>query len=334
MRLTRFTALFLAATSAASAQTYSYDDGSTENAFTIDGLAEIGYLHAFNASGSDAIGEIRAALGTALAPAGGLDGNMIRVAIWDDPNNDGDPSDATLLFESATMMATQTNTDVKVSYPISPAVAVTGGFFVGVITDANPNEFPVGLDQSAGSNGAAFAVGDTAGIDATNLSASSNPPFAINGAQVLVDAIGGGSGGINTNYCSPAQLNSTGFPGAISATGSIVAANNDVTLTASMLPTFSFGLFITSQTQGFVMNPGGSQGDLCVAGTIGRFAQQIQSSGAQGVISIDTDLTALPQPNGTVAVMAGDTWNFQCWYRDANPMTTSNFTDAISVDFQ
>jgi hypothetical protein len=29
--------------------------------------------------------------------------------------------------------------------------------------------------------------------------------------------------------------------------------------------------------------------------------------------------------------MVGDTWNFQCWFRDANPMTTSNFSDAIEV---
>ncbi len=30
---------------------------------------------------------------------------------------------------------------------------------------------------------------------------------------------------------------------------------------------------------------------------------------------------------------SGDTWNFQCWYRDNNPVPTSNFTDAVSVTF-
>ncbi|MCP3916270.1 MAG: hypothetical protein GY711_12005 [bacterium] len=29
----------------------------------------------------------------------------------------------------------------------------------------------------------------------------------------------------------------------------------------------------------------------------------------------------------------GETWNFQCWYRDNNPGPTSNFTDAVSVTF-
>lgn len=334
MRLPTFTALLLTSMSAASAQVYSYDDGSTENALNLDGLAEIGFLQAFSAvGGTDGIGEIRAALGTALATPGGLDGNMIRVAIWDDPNNDGNPSDATLLYESAPNMATQTNSDIKVSYPVSPAVTVTGGFFVGVMTDSNPGEFPVGLDISSGSNGAAFFMGDSIAIDATNLAASSLALSGTGNAQVLVDAVGGGSTGPGTVYCSPAPLNSTGAAGEISATGSTSVADNDLVLTASMLPAFSFGFFIDSQTQGLVMNPGGSQGDLCLGGTIGRFQQQIQSSGALGTFSITVDLTALPQPNGAVVAMAGETWNFQCWYRDANPQTTSNFTDAISIDY-
>ncbi|MCP4035984.1 MAG: hypothetical protein GY733_03545 [bacterium] len=34
------------------------------------------------------------------------------------------------------------------------------------------------------------------------------------------------------------------------------------------------------------------------------------------------------------AVQPGDTWNFQCWYRDNNPGPTSNFTDAVTVVLQ
>ena len=30
----------------------------------------------------------------------------------------------------------------------------------------------------------------------------------------------------------------------------------------------------------------------------------------------------------------GQTWNFQAWYRDANPTVTSNFTDAVGITFQ
>ncbi|MCP3996840.1 MAG: hypothetical protein GY722_17525 [bacterium] len=33
-------------------------------------------------------------------------------------------------------------------------------------------------------------------------------------------------------------------------------------------------------------------------------------------------------------VLPGDTWTFQCWFRDHDPALTSNFTDAVSVTFQ
>jgi hypothetical protein len=32
-------------------------------------------------------------------------------------------------------------------------------------------------------------------------------------------------------------------------------------------------------------------------------------------------------------VLAGETWNFQCWFQDDNGAPTSNFTDGIEVVF-
>ena len=29
----------------------------------------------------------------------------------------------------------------------------------------------------------------------------------------------------------------------------------------------------------------------------------------------------------------GETWNFQYWFRDANPQTTSNTSPAVAVEF-
>jgi hypothetical protein len=41
-----------------------------------------------------------------------------------------------------------------------------------------------------------------------------------------------------------------------------------------------------------------------------------------------------PQPNGTVPVMAGETWSFQCWHRDvAGGAATSNFSEGVSLTF-
>ena len=100
----------------------------------------------------------------------------------------------------------------------------------------------------------------------------------------------------------------------------------------SGLPSNQFGYFLVSDTQAIVINPGGSQGVLCLGGTIGRFSGQIQNSGLLGTFSIPVDLTSLPT-TPVSAVAPGDTWNFTAWYRDNNPGPTSNFTDALAVTF-
>ncbi|MCP3918669.1 MAG: family 16 glycosylhydrolase [bacterium] len=135
-----------------------------------------------------------------------------------------------------------------------------------------------------------------------------------------------------TSYCTPAVPNSTGAPASIHAIGSDAVADQDLTLLATILPTHQFGYFLTSQTQGFVMNPGGSAGNLCLGGTLGRFIQQVRNSGVAGEFSITVDLTAMPV-SPPMPVQVGETWNYQCWYRDANPGVTSNFTDAVGVTF-
>jgi hypothetical protein len=169
-------------------------------------------------------------------------------------------------------------------------------------------------DTRAFNSGAMFVV-DLAGID-------------MDGNGVADDCES-----VFTRYCDNAAPNSTGVPGTVSAAGSTLVDDQYLRLTAESLPQDSFGYFILSETQGFAANPGGSQGDICLGGTIGRLLAQVTSSGSDGAITIDFDMDALPntlQP----AVAPGDAWNFQLWYRDANPTATSNFTDAITVMFR
>ena len=142
---------------------------------------------------------------------------------------------------------------------------------------------------------------------------------------------------IGTPYCGPGTANSTGLPGVMEASGSTVAASNNLTLRAINLPASSFGFFLTSTAQGFVANPGGSSGNLCLSGAVGRYVGpgQIQNSGPAGVIELALDLTMTPTPSGLVSVSAGETWNFQAWHRDVVGGTvTSNFTDGLEVTFQ
>ncbi len=135
---------------------------------------------------------------------------------------------------------------------------------------------------------------------------------------------------IGTRFCAPAVANSTGLPAELWIAGEASTAVNSVTLVADELPPHQAGYFLIGMGTG-VVNPPGSQGNLCLAGsTIYRFASSVKSAGASGVIELGIDLTAIP---GLGQIKSGETWNFQTWFRDKNPQSTSNFTDAIAVTF-
>lgn len=139
---------------------------------------------------------------------------------------------------------------------------------------------------------------------------------------------------LGNNYCV-AATNSLGVSATIEAAGSLDVTDNDLTLTARQMPLNKFGYFLASQTSQQVFPVAGSDGRLCIVGPkIGRFVQQIQSSGTTGEFSIPVDLTAIPVAP-PVGVQPGDCWNFQAWYRDkVGGQNTSNFTDAVSLVFE
>jgi hypothetical protein len=140
-----------------------------------------------------------------------------------------------------------------------------------------------------------------------------------------------------STYCSPATANSTGVAAFMRATGSTVVVDNDFSIAASNLPLFSSVMFLASPTQGLWANPGGSLGDLCLGGAIGRaVGGQVFTTNPSGNASTYVDLTRMPTPIlVSVPVQPGDTYHFQAWYRDnVGGSPVSNFTDAISVQFQ
>jgi len=137
---------------------------------------------------------------------------------------------------------------------------------------------------------------------------------------------------LGTNYCT-AVANSTGAAASITAQGSIVAADNDLTLLATGMPAQQFGIFVTSQTQGATPI---ASGNLCVAGDIVRFQGpgQILQSDLDGEFSLQVDTTALPAGVPT-PILQGETWSFTAWYRDTNAMgPTANFSDAVEITFE
>lgn len=128
--------------------------------------------------------------------------------------------------------------------------------------------------------------------------------------------------------------NSTGSPAVTRALGSDVRADDALTLFTTGLPTpNAWGFYLASRNTGFVPNAGGSRGDLCLSGPIGRFAREgeIVSSGNVGRYHLVVDLDDVPGPTGATSVNVGETWHFQTWYRDNDPTATSNFSSAVTV---
>lgn len=140
-----------------------------------------------------------------------------------------------------------------------------------------------------------------------------------------------GLGGVE---CAPAAPNSSGTFASLAASGSTVAADGSLVLEAGFLPPGEFVLPLVGSDPAFFTNPGGSQGNLCLGVSIGRFLNALVAADANGRVTVPVDLAAVPQPTGPVAVAAGQTWYFQVWYRDRNPGVTSNYTTSLAVTFE
>ncbi|MEM9378939.1 MAG: VCBS repeat-containing protein [Planctomycetota bacterium] len=239
-------------------------------------------------------------------------GGVVGLAAFD-ADADGDEDFVVTRFRSETERG-------EVSYYEN----VQGGAFVG------PTMVPtVGIDQSVLASGDFDQDGDVDFVAAAS-GIDDDEHFSLF-TNSLFRSLGSG-------YCAAAVPNSTGRPGAIGVVGSPLVLDNVARLRAWDLPPATTGYFLTSRIQGFTTSVPNSVGILCLGGEIGRFAGpgQVLNTGSTGTMALDVDLLAFPSPSlGTVSVLAGETWNFQGWTRDAVGGTvTSNFTAATSVTWQ
>jgi len=130
-------------------------------------------------------------------------------------------------------------------------------------------------------------------------------------------------------YCT-ANPNSTGLPTRIDFNGSVRISEDDFFLSATNMPSGSFGLFFFGDQQ--TQTPiSGSQGILCVGGTQFRLPP-VQADPLLGIAFYQVDFTS-PSTNGQ-QILGGSTWNFQMWHRDSvGGQVTSNTSDALQISF-
>ncbi|MEL6712601.1 MAG: hypothetical protein AAFP86_02440 [Planctomycetota bacterium] len=132
----------------------------------------------------------------------------------------------------------------------------------------------------------------------------------------------------------PTVPNSTGGIGRLEASGSSYIGAGAFPLTAVDLPAAQIGLLVCSKTPAFVPNPGGSAGNLCMGGSIGRFLGQIGAADLGGTLRLSVSAQALPQGIGISSAVSGEIWGFQVWHRDTSAGgPISNFTQTRAIQF-
>jgi uncharacterized membrane protein len=197
-----------------------------------------------------------------------------------------------------------------------------------------------GLDRSAyrWSAGTSFET-LAASTDRSLATSVSNDGTVVGGAFIADDGerrsvVWRESGRLGANYCGPAAPNSSGVGAKIELRGSNVTALQSLTLTLLDAPQNSFGIFLASDGDAFIMHPGGSQGTLCLGGTgIVRLdgPGQIFNTGGDGTATVTIDPSVFPSIFGPIIPQFGQEWYFQAWFRDAPPLGPSNFSDGATV---
>ncbi len=331
------------------------DDGTTENSVGLTAGGAIGWLVGFGTPAQNTtISSVSTCYGTPLFP-NPMTATTVTVAVWDDPNDDGDPTDCVLLgMATATVSAGSVNTDVFQTVNLTSPVTANGIFFVGATVTTPAGQYAAPLDQSGGSAcsaGLEWIFGDGSGTaNLTTLSANALPPTLNSGVGLPGNWLlrvgcatspgisfcpGDGSGtacpcGNNAVAgTGTGCLSSLGVGGLLAATGGASVANDTVSLNGSQMPATGSCLYFQGTTQ-LAGGAGAAFGDglRCAGGTVVRLGTKTNVGGASAYPGGGTSVSV----KGGVA--AGNVRQYQCWYRNAAVFCTSstfNLTNGIQI---
>ncbi|MCY2959021.1 MAG: hypothetical protein NTY35_02560 [Planctomycetota bacterium] len=338
------------------------DDGRTEDALTTAQPGEIAWMQGFGSPGQQTrVTRIETTFGSAQFPTTGPPaGAPFTVALWDDPNDDGDIGDGVLLVTaSGTIAAGSVETDVFQSISIPPT-DVSGVFFVGAVTGTTgPPTYPAPIDsdsaarcdtrpgsfvaaalgttfdyQSLGLNALAPMRLESVGIQGTFLlRAECTPiftgtPFCFGDGQGTPCPCGNNAAPGTNSGCR----NSLGLGALLRASGSASISSDTVRLDGSQMLNGTALYFQGSAQFGGGLGTVFGDGLRCAGGTIRRLAVRVNSGGASFLPSLGSpSISAL----GQVSVPGAR--SYQVWYRNAAAFCTSstfNLSNGISLDWQ
>ena len=147
---------------------YVLDDGSSENSIGLTSSATLAWLNHFTVlPNGESIKAVRLAYGD-VAP-----GTPVTVYLWNDPDGNGDPTDAQVIASASTAVVNP-GTDTFDYVDITETYIGPEGtsFFVGALLQHTTGEFPAPIDQTT-DEGQSWLAGGSGGVNPNNLSAAS-----------------------------------------------------------------------------------------------------------------------------------------------------------------
>jgi hypothetical protein len=353
-----------------------YDDGSSEDMYGWPAGGDMAWLQAFGdaGGGSQVISSVQVAYGSPSNPGHSpANGSPARVAIWEDPNDDGDPSDAVLLQVVNTTVA---NVDTDQMNTVSiPSASVSGVFFIGVSEVHPAGDFVAVMDTSGCLTPGRqwfFGNDNATPADLVNVNNNAHAPASFDsiGRSCNLLIRGGCAGSAMATFCLPGQNGVHACPcsnppagtglgcnnfgagpadsGRLDASGSAIVANDTLVFTASGENNTAFTII----AQGTAQLPAGvvfGAGVRCVAGTLKRLYSGPAGSAANGDPPgtihrpgpADSTPVHTASANKGYVIVPPITLYYFAYYRDpgaagpcGNPTATFNSTQAGAVTWQ
>lgn len=217
------------------------------------------------------------------------------------------------------------NSRVHIDFQVTaPTPAVVYNYVGSTMTDSLPlvpgvdNRLEVAVDQ----DGDVVVHWNGQLLARESWAAGTGPCPSLNEFGVIVPGGLAAARVVIDNFCisqtvfteaCPQPANSTGVPSVISWSGTTSLSENDFALEVSDLPPNRFCLTGVSAAA-IPPHPAGNGYFVCI-GAFGRYDPAGMSNGV-GALSQAVDWSAVPQPNGPVTTVVGQTWNFQIAHRD------------------
>lgn len=337
----------------------AYDDGATTWSLGLGAGGTTAWLQSYGTLGETAVlSSVSAAYGSAAIPGfGPPNGTPATIAVWEDPNDDGDPSDA-VLVRTQSSAVDEVDTDVLNTTNLLPPVPVRGIYFVGVVVTHGPNQRPMPVCPTSTASHRQWLVMHTGSdFDFEDLAANSEGIIdfgaAANESGSLLLRVECERATGHYNFCHSSTTSFScpdaagcgpGIPGRgcanswssggamLAAMGSANVLADSVRLLASGLPPSTSVLFF--QGTGPAMAPFGD-GVRCTAGTVVRLGTKVASLSGNAALGNGVAGDAPVHQSGLIGTPA---WRYyQAWYRNSASFCTPaafNLTNGLGIEWK